>query len=47
MIANGKQIQCGYNQNIKLLMGNYYLDLDMFVIPMRLEDVVLRVQWFK
>lgn len=46
MIGNGGKIACkGWCHNIKLSMGDYKLQSDMYALPLSSCDVVLGIQW--
>ena len=46
LIANGGIVSClGKCHSIKLSMGDYQLDIPMYVISMGGADIVLGVQW--
>lgn len=46
MISNGGKIACkGWCQNIKLSMGDYEMQSDMYVLPLGGCNIVLGIQW--
>jgi hypothetical protein len=48
LVANGGSIDCGGKcHNIKLSMGEYNLEIPMYVIPIGGVDVVLGIQWLR